>query len=493
MKDHRFLEYDPSKPLELPPDIRKWLPEEHLALFISDVVDTLDLSEITEEYHHLQGGHPAYHPAMMVKLLFYGYCVGVRSSRRIEQKTYEDVAFRVLSCDSHPDHSRISDFRKRHLAAISRLFLQVLWICKEAGLVKLGHVALDGTKIKANASKHKAMSYDRMVKKEKELAAEVAKLLEEAEALDEKEDKKYGKGKRGDELPEDLKFREKRLAKIRQATQALEEQAAQEAASKAKSDKSGNPPEDGASGTPDAKPEPKKQRNFTDPDSRIMLDGATKAFTQAYNAQAGVDCDSQVIVCADVTQQANDKQQLVPMLDQIEENLGEIPDRALADAGYFSEEAVESVANGFTEPYVPRGRKKHSDPPEPPPRGRIPKKISVVERTQRKLKTKPGQEVYSKRKETIEPVFGQIKENRGIRAFLLRGFEAVKGEWNLICLTHNLLKLWKHLWLDHGRGAPAFGEKAQKKHHIALFILDTVIHVVPVCLRSAHSHGFRAS
>ena len=457
MRDYRFIPYEPDEPLELAPDIRKWLPQDHLALFISDVVDTLDLGEITEEYLHLQGGHPAYHPAMMLKLLFYGYCVGIRSSRRIEQKTYDDVAFRVLSCDSHPDHSRISDFRKRHLRAISRLFVQVLDICKEAGLVNLGFVALDGTKVKANASKHKAMSYGRMVKKERELAREVEKLLKQAEALDEQEDKRYGKGKRGDEFPEELRFKEKRLAKIREAKQALEEQAREEAVAKGERGKDGKPPEDGASGPPEVKPEPKKQRNFTDPESRIMVDGATKAFTQAYNAQAAVDCGSQVIVSADITQQANDKQQLVPMVEQIEENLGEIPDRILADPGYFTEEAVESVAGGFTEPFIPRERTKHSDPPEPAPRGRIPDNASVVDRALRKLKTKVGQQIYSKRKETIEAVFGQIKEARGIRAFLLRGLEKVKGEWRLVCLTHNILKLWRHLWLADRRRAPAFG------------------------------------
>ena len=215
MGDYRFLPYEPEKPLLLPSDIRTWLPDDHLALFISDVVDALDLTEIVNKYLHLEGGHPAYHPAMMIKLLFYGYCVGIRSSRRIEQKTYEDVAFRVLSCDTHPDHSRISDFRKRHLPEISRLFVQVLEICKESGLVKLGHVALDGTKVKANASKHKAMSYGRMKKREPELAAEVDRLLAEAAALDEQEDKKYGKGKRGDELPKELRFKQTRLAKIR--------------------------------------------------------------------------------------------------------------------------------------------------------------------------------------------------------------------------------------------------------------------------------------
>jgi len=460
MRDYRFLPYEPDKPLELVPDIRKWLPTDHLALFISDVVDTLDLREITEEYLHLQGGHPAYHPAMMLKLLFYGYCVGIRSSRRIEQKTYEDVAFRVLSCDSHPDHSRISDFRKRHLRAISRLFVQVLGICKEAGLVKLGHVALDGTKIKANASKRKAMSYSRMVKRERELAREVEKLLAEAEALDEREDKKYGKNKRGDELPQELRFKEKRLEKIREAKRALEEEARQEAKDKEARDKDDKPPTDGDCGPStgrDAPPEPKKQRNFTDPDSRIMRDSATKGFEQAYNAQAGVDCASQVIVAADVTQQANDKQQLVPMLQQIEENLGEIPDRVLADPGYFSEENVESVVRGFMGPFIPRDRSKHTDAPEPSPRGRIPQDMSLVDRMLRKLKTKAGKATYSKRKESVEPVFGQIKQARGIRAFLLRGLEKVRGEWDLICLSHNIHKLWRHLWLDEGRSTPVFG------------------------------------
>lgn len=460
MRDHRFLPYEPEKLLLLPPDLRKWLPENHLALFISDVVDALDLTEIRDKYHHLEGGHPAYHPAMMVKLLFYGYCVGIRSSRRIEQKTYEDIAFRVLSCDMHPDHSRISDFRKRHLAAISRLFVQVLEICKEAGLVKLGHVALDGSKLKADASKHKAMSYDRMLTRERELAAEVDRLLAEAEALDEKEDKKYGKGKRGDELPKELRFKQARLEKIRQAKQALEEQARQEAIEADKRDKDCKPPASGGSGSsqkPSGVPAAKKQWNFTDPESRIMLDGATKAFMQGYNGQMAADCASQVIVAADVTQAANDKQQLVPMVEQIEENLGEIPERVLADAGYFSEDNVESLTKSFIEPFIPRDRIKHGDPPQVSPRGRIPNSKSVVDRMLRKLRTKEGKRTYSKRKESVEAVFGQIKQARGIRGFLLRGLEKVKAEWNLICTTHNILKLWNHLWGEHGRGVCVYG------------------------------------
>jgi len=460
MTDSRFKPYDPEKPLLLAPDMRKWLPEDHLALFISDVVDALDLSEIADKYYRFHGGQPAYHPAMMLKLLFYGYCIGVRTSRRIEQKTYEDVGFRVLSCDTHPDHSRISDFRKRHLKEISRLFVQVLEICKESGLVKLGHVALDGTKLKANASRHKAMSYGRMKKREPELAAEVDRLLEEAEALDQQEDKKYGKGKRGDELPKELRFKQARLAKIRQAKQALEEQARKKAIEADKLDGDDNPPSGGesdSSNPPVGVPMDKDQRNFTDPESRIMLDNATKAFVQGYNAQAGVDCSSQVIVAADVTQQANDKQQLVPMVDQIEDNLGEIPDRVLADSGYFVEAKVEALTENFVEPFIPRDRIKHSDPPQPAPRGRISNDTSVVERMLRKLKTKAGKKTYLKRKESVEPVFGQIKEARGIRAFLLRGLEKVKAEWLLICLTHNILKLWGLFCPDGRSSARAFG------------------------------------
>jgi hypothetical protein len=241
---------------------------------------------------------------------------------------------------------------------------------------------------------------------------------------------------------------------------ALEEQARQEAIEAGKLDPDGNPPpgdEAGSSKTPAGIPEDKEQRNFTDPESRGMLDGATKAFVQGYNSQAAVDCESQVIVAADVTQQANDKQQLVPIVQQIEENLGEIPDNVLADAGYFSKENVESLTDNFMEPFIPRDNVKHGDPPEVAPRGRIPKATSVVDQVLRKLKTKAGKKTYSKRKESVEAVFGQIKDARGIRAFLLRGLEKVKAEWILICLTHNILKLWGWFYPDGRRSECAFG------------------------------------
>jgi transposase len=425
--------------------MRSWLPDDHLAWFVSDVVDRLDLSQLADEYLHLAGGRPGFHPVMMVKLLVYAYCVGVPSSRQIERKTYEDIAFRVLAAGYHPDHTAIAKFRSRHLSALSDFFVQVLMLAKQMGLVKLGHVALDGTKVRANASKHKAMSYDRMSKRLDELRSEVGELLKRAEAADEAEDKKYGKGRRGDEIPKELRFKQSRINKIEEAKAALEKRAREEAKASGKVDDDGNPTGGGAgrSRTQPGTPKPKQQRNFTDPESRIMRDGATKSFEQAYNAQAGVDCDSQIIVSADVTQDANDKQQLLPMVEQIEENLGEIPDRVLADSGYFSTDNVEYVDGNFMEPFICRDRTKHSEKPEPAVRGRIPNDMSAVDKMCRRLKTKAGKKTYSKRKESVEAVFGQIKQARGFRQFLLRGFEKVRAEWRLICLGHNLLKMWR--------------------------------------------------
>jgi transposase len=327
----RFRECNLDQMVLLPASLHDWLPEGHLARFVAEVVETLDLSAIYGQYEAGDGrGLAAYDPRMRVRLLVYEYCRGVASSRRLERATYEDVAFRYLAADEHPDHDTIADFRKEHLTALAQLFVQVLRLCQQAGLVKLGPVALDGTKVKANASKHKAMSYERMGEAEKKLEAEVKALLEEAVRVDAEEDGKYGKGKRGDELPAELQRRETRLTKIREAKAALEREArAQAEAEKARVEArvkereqqeaergrkfGGRPPQ--ATDPEQAKPEPKAQRNFTDPDSRIMKDGATKEFVQAYNAQAAVDSEAQVIVAADVTQEANDRQQLVPMLE----------------------------------------------------------------------------------------------------------------------------------------------------------------------------------
>ena len=454
-----FLPYTLDQHLLLPPDMRAWLPEGHAALFVSDVVDALDLSAIFAACDTGDDrGRAGYHPAMMVKLLVYGYCFGVTSSRRIERATYEDVAFRVLSGDQHPDHDSIATFRKRHMVTLGELFVQVFELCREAGLVKLGHQSIDGTKMGANASKHKAMSYGRMGEAQAKLEAEVQKLLEEAERTDAEEDARYGKGKRGDELPAELQRRESRLKKIREAKAALEAEAkakaeAQAAEAKAKLEErarkeqetgkrtAGKPP-----AVPDveqAKPDPKAQRNFTDADSRIMPDGANKgSFIQAYNAQIAVDAAAQIIVAAEVTQQANDKQQLEPMAKAIVASAGQLAEVTSADAGYFGEEAIERVEAMGTELLVPPNRQKHGaitldakDPGEG---------ASFTERMRHKLRTEAASALYRMRKAIVEPVFGQIKGARGLRRFALRGLALVRAEWRFIAMTHNLLKLFRH-------------------------------------------------
>jgi transposase len=457
----QFRNCDLNQAYLLPPSLQDWLPEGHLARFVADLVETLDLSAIDAKYQEGDGrGLAAYDPRMMVRLLIYGYCRGVASSRRIERATYEDVAFRYLAADQHPDHDTIADFRKEHLTNLAQLFVQVLKLCQQAGLVKLGHVALDGTKVKANASKHKAMSYARMEEREQKLAEEVQALLAEAARVDAEEDGTYGKGKRGDELPVELARRESRLKKIREAKAALEAEA-QEAARQKQAEVEarlkerekeeqergrkfgGRPPQ--APDPAQAKPEPKAQRNFTDPDSRIMKDGATKEFVQAYNAQAAVDSHAQVIVAAAVTQAENDKKELVPMLQQVSVLTGRIPQQATADNGYFSEANVTDPRLESIDLLVAPDRQKHGkEGPQatgPPPSG-----VGVTEQMRHKLRTPAGRVVYKMRKAVVEPVFGQIKEGRGFRRFLLRGRAKVEAEWKLICATHNLLKLFRCGW-----------------------------------------------
>jgi len=447
-----FRPYRPDQQFLLPQRLDQWLPKDHLVYFVADVVQNLDLSPIYDDYDSAAGGQPAYEPRMMVCLLFYAYCTGVPSSRRIEKLTHESIPFRVLAANQHPDHDTISSFRKRHLEALAGLFVQTLELCSRAGLVKLGHVALDGTKVKANASKHKAMSYERMVKKQDELDAEVRRLLAEAEAVDAEEDARHGRGRRGDELPEELRRKQSRLDKIRQARAAMEAEALAKAQKeRAGRDEGAQSPEACKDDAPErrpeeaepAKPQPTAQRNFTDPESRIMRDGATKSFEQAYNAQAAVDSASQVIVAADLTQEANDKKQLEPMIEQMKSNLhGDKPAKLSADAGYFSEENVQRASAQGIDPYIAAGRQKHGEPVRTPPRGRIPSGATIKERMQRKLHTIKGRCTYRKRKAIVEPVFGQIKQARGFRRFLLRGLEKARAEWRIICLTHNLLKLF---------------------------------------------------
>lgn len=419
-----FRPYVPEQTLLLPAALRDWLPEGHLAPFISDVVDSLDLQEIEDTYQE-ERGYPPYHPAMMVKVLLYGYCTGTYSSRRLAALIVDSVACRFLAAGNDPDFRTLNEFRRRHGKALGALFVQVLRLCRKAGLVKLGRVAIDGTKIKAHASKHKAMSYARMKEKEVELEAEVRRLLQEADRVDEEEDRKYGKDRRGDELPDELARRESRLKKIREAKAALEAEAREKAKAEEK-------PEEGAT------PAPKAQRNFTDPESKIMK--GSDGFIQGYNGQIAVDDTSQVIVAQLVTSKANDVEQLRSVVEKIETDLDEFPKVVLGDAGYYSEANDEYLWENGIDGYIATGRKKHGPDTDPPPRGRIPTDISLRERMSRKLQTSIGRTHYARRKAIVEPVFGQIKQARGFRQFLRRGLDRVSQEWTLICLAHNLLK-----------------------------------------------------
>jgi len=427
-----YRPYYPDEELLLPPSLRDWLPENHLAYFVGDVVDALDLTAMDAVYGTEKRGQPPYDPLMMTKILVYGYCVGVFSSRRIERRLVEDIAFRVLAAGNQPNFRTISDFRKIHLKTLEGLFEQVLKIALEAGAMKVGRVAVDGTKVKANASKHKAMSYDRMKEKEAQLKAEVKDLLAQAAAADAEEDALYGKDHRGDELPEELQRRESRLKKIREAKKAVEARAKEKAASEGADPKQ-------------AKPKDKDQYNFTDPESRIMKGG--DGFVQAYNAQAAVEADFQLIVGQTVTAAANDKEQLLPMLDQVELQSGQRPSEVLADSGYCSEQNLEQMemanAGHQVNGYIATSRQKHGEHRNPCPRGPLPKTATRVERMRRKLKTKAGKVIYAARKTIVEPVFGQIKQARGFRQFLLRGITKVRAEWSLVCLTHNILKLYR--------------------------------------------------
>jgi len=442
-----FREWTPNQGWLFPPSPQDWLPENHLVYFLMDVSEQLDLSPMISSYDSEKGGKPPYHPRMMLVLLLYSYCTGVFSSRKIAARCETDVAFRVIVGEEIPDFRTISEYRRRHLSQFQHLFVEVLRLCREAGLVKVGRLALDGTKIKANASRHKAMSYDRMTTEEARLQGEIDELLKQAQAADDAEDNEHGLSNRGDELPEELARRQSRLKKIREAKAALEEQArAKAAADESAREAEGKPPS--KTDLADAVPAPKAQRNFTDPESKIMKT-SNKGWDQCGNAQAVVN-ENQIIVAANVTDQANDVRQVQPMLDQtidnmdrvgITENIGAFT----ADAGDFSEENVTAVEQEerVDEVYIATGRLKHHEQIPAAPKGRIPNDLSPKEKMARKLRTKKGRAEYARRKAIVEPPFGQIKHCRGYRQFLLRGLKKMSGEWNLVTLTHNLLKLFR--------------------------------------------------
>ncbi|MGH8264837.1 MAG: IS1182 family transposase [Steroidobacteraceae bacterium] len=443
-----YRPYEPKQSFLLPPSPLDWLPDGHLARFILDVVERLNLCSINAYYEREQRGYPPHHPQMMVALLLYGYCVGVASSRKIEKRTHEDVAFRVIAGNTHPDHTCISEFRRIHLNALAELFLQVLRLCQKAGLVKLGHVAIDGTKLKANASKHKAMSYERMKKDDEKLRQKVSELLRAAEQADSDEDAQYG-NRRGDELPDELQRAEDRRERIQQLMAELEAEAAAQHESSPPDDDDDEPPS-GPARLPshkipaekDGTPKPKAQRNFTDGDSRIMKSG--DSFIQGYNCQTAVDEAHQIIVAQAVTNQPPDVEHLIPMIDRIVFNCGEAPRNLSADNGYLSEANVVGALQRGVDPHIATGRRPHGEPP-PTVRGRPPADLTLKQSMARKLATRRGAAVYARRKVIVEPPFGQIKQARGFRQFLLRGLSNVSGEWSLIALTHNLLKLYRAL------------------------------------------------
>jgi len=527
-----FRHYDPEQVHLLPEDPRTWLPDGHLVFFIDDVVDRLDLSAITRPYEAEERGYPPYHPVMMVKILLYAYCVGVFSSRKIMHRLHEDVAFRILSGDNQPDFRTVSEFRKRHLAALEGLFDQVLRLCMEAGLVKLGHVSIDGTKVMANASRHKAMSYGRMKKELDRLRAEAKALLAEAERVDTEEDAIYG-DKSGFEMPEALadpkrrrKIIEEALAAVRRTDaeraqdaeaeakgaeegdkestpkdgtppggdeaspdaeaepftglpegelleelerrtgrmerilggkHALEERAREKAEGKESGDTppgagveasgQNSPPEgetseeraDGAQGHP--MPKDKDQYNFTDPESRIMPDsGNKKAFIQGYNGLLVADEENQIIVATGVVPTSADCPQLPDMMDRMEEALGKRPKKLSGDTGFYSERNVDYLRQRGIDAYIPPEKQKHAYMAPKAPRGRIPKGLSQPDRMRRKLRTKAGKKVYSRRKVIVEPPIGQIKQARGFRRFSMRGQEKARGEWAIVGMTHNILR-----------------------------------------------------
>jgi len=459
-----FRPWKIDEPLLLPPLVQEFVAKDHLARFILGLVrEDIDLAEITGSYGS-ERGQPPFDPVMMTALLLYSYCCGIYSSRRIAKACRERVDFMSIVGFDVPDFRTISEFRRRHLKALGALYTQILHLCETAGLVKLGHVALDGTKIKANASKHKAMSYERMDKRAAELEAEVAKWFAAADATDAAEDKLYGADKTGDEMPDWIADKKRRAERIRQAKAELEAEAKAAAEAKLKAaaeaqqqreaegrKKSGRP-----AAPPSTTPDPKAQKNFTDPESRIMK--SKDGFVQAYNAQIAVDSQAQIIVAQDVTQSPVDSGQLVPMTDAVETNLGRKPEQLSADAGYCSEANLEALETRDIDGYVATGRARDavaghvkgeaaatplapepaSEPDSDPKPAAAPTRVEAM---RAKIKAGGHTSPYRLRKQLPEPVFGQIKQARGFRQFLMRSFEKVRGEWAIVCTAHNLLKL----------------------------------------------------
>ena len=445
----KFIPTNRDQQLLFPPAIQDWLPERHLARFIVDIVSQLDLRPLADNY--TGKGCKAYHPEILTSLLFYGYATGVFSSRKIEKATYDSVAFRFISANTHPDHDTIASFRKRFLEELKPLFVQILMLAHEMGLLKLGKVSLDGTKIKANASKHHALSWEHACKLEQQLQAEVKELLRLAEQAD--------AGEVPDEMdiPEELCRRQDRLDAIARAKAIIEERAAQRFAQeqkeyeekvakrRAKAQESGKKPRGRDPEPPAPGPRKKDQVNLTDEESRIMP-SSDKGFVQAYNAQAAVDVNTMLIVESHISQAPNDKQEITPILtalNQLPEKLGQI-DTMLADAGYYSDDNATLCKQSGIEPYISPNRDTHNQPLterfiDPPP---LPEDAKPIDQMRNKLKTVEGRKIYAQRKSTVEPVFGIVKHILGFRQFFLRGLEAVSGEWTLVSIAWNMKRMF---------------------------------------------------
>jgi len=445
----KFIPTNRDQQYLFPPSIQDWLPEEHLARFVIDIVSQLNLQPLAETY--AGKGFKAYHPEILLSLLFYGYATGVFSSRKIEQATYDSVAFRFISANTHPDHDTIATFRKRFLKQLRPLFVQILMVAREMGLLRIGKVSLDGTKIKANASKHHALSWGHACKLEQQLQAEVDELIRLAEQADRE------KIPDGMDIPQELCRRQDRLQAISEAKTKIEERAAERyareqkeheekiAARQTKAEATRKKPRGPEPKPPEQGPQKKDQVNLTDEESRIMP-SSDKGFTQAYNAQAAVDVGTMIIVESHISQAPNDKQEITPALaslNTLPEKLGKV-DTMLADAGYFSKDNVASCEKSEIDSFIPPNREKHNQPltarfsdPEP-----LPEDADTIDRMRHKLKTVEGRKVYAQRKSTIEPVFGIIKHVLGFRQFFLRGLEAVSAEWTLVSIAWNIKRMF---------------------------------------------------
>jgi transposase len=432
-----FLPYEPNQTFLLPPSPSEWLPENHLVYFISDIIDRLDLQKFYARYEGDGRRNQPYDPALLVKVIVYGYATGVFSSRKQAKKLYEDVAFRLLGAGNFPSHRTICDFRLQHLPELKELFVQVARLAKELGLVKLGTIALDGTKVKAHASKHKAMSYGRMKEQEPKLKQQIEELLERARLTDAQEDAQWGSDQGEEQLPEELQRRHDRLGKIQAAKARLEQRQAQADRERGRHPDDEQRRGDGAGRPfkrPFGVPEDKAQDNFTDPESRIMKLGGS--FEQCYNAQAVVDAVSQLIVASDLTNNAADNGELVTMVEAVKENLGELPTRVLSDSGYRSEQAFAKLEQKGVEALVAMGREGKKQAAIDP------KQYPATVRMAERLASKQGQAHYRRRKAIVEPVFGWIKHAMGFRQFSLRGIDKVRGEWGLVCLALNVRRMW---------------------------------------------------